>query len=175
MKNKPLLLAGIYSLIYIVSTLFFYTTERFSNLNMVYLLAMALILPMVILTIKIERDETNHGYISGREAVKAGMRFVLYSTLILMLFQAIFYYSGWREFKINALPSYVRERALELDKMGKRKFDEKQLQVAISEELKNITLFKELTFVFFRCIFLGLFSSFMASIFMKRARPSNVN
>jgi predicted secreted protein len=175
MKNKPLFFAILYSLLYITVTLFLYFTERYAVFNMVYLLAMGLIIPMVVLTIKVQRDGQYGGYISGKNAAKEGMKFVMYSVMILMVFQAFFYYTGWREFKADSLPHYVRSKALELDKLGKRKFNEEQLQVAIKEELKNITLFKELTFVFFRTVFIGLFSSLTAGFIMKKAKPSFSN
>ena len=172
MKNKPLLIAIFYSVAYIIATLYFYYSERYALFNIVYLLSMALILPLVILTVKIQRDAFG-GYISGKSAVREGMKFVLYSVFILVVFQCAFYFAGWREFKTESLPIYIREKALELDKLGKRKFDEKQLQQVIVEETKNITLFKELTFVFFRCIFVGLFSSFLTAALMKRSKPAN--
>jgi hypothetical protein len=167
MKNKPLLFAVIYAAVYITGTLVLYFSQRFALFNMVYIMGMALLIPFIILTIKIQRDTVYNGIISGREAAKEGMRFVLYSALLLVLFQSVFYYAGWRDFKTESIPGFIREQALQLDKMGKRPFDEKQLQIAITEEIKNITLFKEITFVFLRCMVVGIFTSFAAGLFMK--------
>jgi Ca2+/Na+ antiporter len=173
MKKYPLLLAIIFSFLYIASTLFFYFTQRFAAFNFVYLMAMGAMIPFVILTIKLQRDNVLQGKISGRVAAREGMRFVLYSIFFLLLFQTIFYYSGWKEFKADALPQYIREQAIRLDQMNKRKFNEVELQKAIQEELKNITLFKELSFVFYRYIFVGIFASFISATFMKTTKFVN--
>ncbi len=167
MKNKPFLFAIIYAVIYVTGTLALYFSQRFELFNMVYIMGMAMLIPFIILTIKIQRDTVYNGVISGKDAAKEGMRFVVYSAVLLVLFQTAFYYAGWRDFKAESIPGFIREQAMMLDKMGKRPFDEKLLQTAITEEVNGITLFKEITFVFIRCMVVGIFTSFAAALFMK--------
>lgn len=170
MKKYPLILSIIFSVLYIATTLFFYFTERYAAFNFIYLMAMGVMIPLVVLTIKLQRDNSYGGVISGRNAAREGLRFVIYSIFFLLIFQTLFYYSGWKEFKADALPHYIREQALRLDQMNKRKFNEAELQKAIQEELNNITLFKELSFVFYRYIFVGIFASFISATFMKTTK-----
>jgi hypothetical protein len=168
MKNKPLLIAIIYASIYIGVTLFFYFTGRFELFNMVYVMSMALVIPLVVLTIKIQRDTVYNGIISGREAAKEGMKFVIYSAIILIIFQAVFYYAGWKDFKMESIPSDFRERVRRLSDTDRATWTEERIQKAIAIELANVTVFKEITGVFFRLVIAGLFSSFLAGLFMKR-------
>lgn len=170
MKNYPFLIAILFSIVYIGITLFLYFGERFETMAYLYLMAMAAMIPMVVLSIRLQRDFVYGGQISGRNAAKEGMRFVLYTILFLLIFQSIFYYGGWREFKIENLPHNIREQAIKLDQLGKKKFDEILLQKAIKEELANVTLFKELSFVFYRFIFIGIFTSFISAVFIKTSR-----
>ncbi len=170
MKKYPLILSIIFSGLYISFTLFFYFTERYGAFNFIYLMAIGALIPLVVLTIKLQRDTVYGGIISGRNAAREGMRFVVYSIFFLLLFQTVFYFNGWREFKSEALPQDIREQAMRLDQMNKRKFNETELQKKIQEELKNITLFKELSFVFYRYIFVGIFASFISATFMKTTK-----
>ena len=170
MKNYPLLLAVIFSIAYIGITLFLYFSERFETMAFLYLMAMGAMIPMVILSIRLQRDFVYGGPISGRNAAKEGMRYVLFTILFLLIFQTIFFYSGWKEFKMENLPHNIRAHAVKLDQLGKKKFDEVLLQKAIKEELANVTLFKELSFVFYRFIFVGIFGSFISAVFLKTTR-----
>ncbi|MFN6039650.1 MAG: DUF4199 domain-containing protein [Bacteroidota bacterium] len=172
MKNRTLFLALVYSGIYISAVLYLFFSKRFELFNFIYLLSMGLVLPFVVLVIKFKRDEENGGFIGGRDAVKEGMKFVFFATLILILFQSVFYHLGWKDFKASSIPDFIREKANEANKLGKQKIDESQIQRIINEQIKNITLFKEISFVFFRCIFVGFFSSFVAAFLMKKRRPS---
>ncbi|MBC7863246.1 MAG: hypothetical protein IAF38_09740 [Bacteroidia bacterium] len=188
MKNKPLLLAIIYSVIYIGATLYFYFSQQLPAFKMVYVISMAAVLPFVILTIKIQRDSVYQGIISGKEAAKEGMKFVLYSALILGAFQIAFFYGGWRDFKIETIPGFYRAwvDSLSADDKVKyfevgtqkvmarlspaqiEKFREELIQKNIAIQIEGITVFKEFTGVFFRLFFAGLFSSFLAALFLKR-------
>ena len=172
MKLKAIHLAIAYCILYISFTLFFYFTQQFKPFNYVYLGSMALILPFVLITVKIQRENTYGGYISSKDAFREGMKFIVLLTFLLIVFQTFFYFMGWKEFKAEFLPALIRESVSDIEKLGKKKFTEAEIQKSIQEELNNITLFKEITFTFFRCIFAGFFSSFLAAIFLKRSKKA---
>ena len=70
MKKYPLILSIIFSGLYISFTLFFYFTERYGAFNFIYLMAIGALIPLVVLTIKLQRDTVYGGIISGRNAAR---------------------------------------------------------------------------------------------------------
>ena len=167
MKNKPFLFALIYAALYIAATLYFYLTQNFKQFNLMYVVAMAAIMPLSVLSIKVQKDTVYGGIISGRNAAKEGMKAALYAAIILIMFQAAFYFSGWKEFKTDSIPSALTEQYNKLVSLGKLKPDPKRLQDAITMEINSVTLFKEISTLFFRTMIAGFFSSFLAALFMK--------
>jgi len=51
---------------------------------------------------------------------------------------------------------------------GKIKLTEAEIPKVIALDVADVTLFKEVTSVIFKNIFYGMFSSFVAAIFLKR-------
>lgn len=86
MRNKPFQIALLYGTSYIFAICYCFYGHYEKHLATVYLTGMAAILPLVVLTIKIQRDGVFGGVISGKEAAREGMKFVF-----LVLFSCLFF------------------------------------------------------------------------------------
>lgn len=168
MRNKPFQIALLYGTSYIFAICYCFYGHYEKHLATVYLTGMAAILPLVVLTIKIQRDGVFGGVISGKEAAREGMKFVFFSFIFLLIFQIIFYYGGFKQYKIDYTTKGEMDDWNARILLGKTKLTLAQKQADIAQKLSMITLSAEIFGVFLRCIVVGIFSSFISAMFMKK-------
>jgi hypothetical protein len=171
MKNKPLLFSLIYCGLFIAGICITFFGHYNRAFDKIYVMGMAAILPFVIMVIRTQRETVYHGQITGREAAREGMRFVFFSFIILVTFQVIFFYGGYREYRIDYLMKGEMDYISQGIQDGKIKANPTDLRLqarAVAGQLSMINISTEIFGVFLRTIVVGLFSSFVCSIFMKK-------
>ena len=122
---------------------------------------------MVFLLIFLVRRERG-GQISGKDALKEGLSFILVAVIIFAVFNYIFYEKELHDYFVNFKqtkgPGIILEQA---QKEGK-KFTSDQITKMINDEINDLSAFKDTTYKLFSMLMFGIFSSFIASIFLKR-------
>lgn len=176
MKHKRVLIFSlVYSLLSIAAILLAYSGKigtPVKAINATYLLSTLAMFPFIFITIKLFRDKDNGGNIGGKEAIRTGLRFVAFSAIVLVIFQLIFFYSGFREFKITYFKTIGMEIKQKDKAAGKYKGTDLEMQKLVNEEVeKSVTPFSEVTGVLFKSFVYGLFCSFMCSVFLRRNFP----
>ncbi|MDP2386210.1 MAG: hypothetical protein Q8M29_07550 [Bacteroidota bacterium] len=167
--KKAIILAIVYSIICIGFKLgVFYSGMLEQPLGRLsHLITLALILPFVILTIYMVK-KSNGGTIGGKEAVRQGLTFVSFAAGIMIAFDYFFFVQEMQAY----LQAYVA------------KTDYNALYKEAVKHTKGITMFEvvreqlkyeryvttySVTRLLFGYMSVGLFSSFVAGVFMKRA------
>lgn len=166
MKKIPVLLACLYSLLFIAAVCFVFYGGQTKYITHVYLIGLMLMLPFIFAAIYFQRERSYNGLISGREAVREGLIFTVTATVILIVFQAVFYQISFHDFKVN----FIREAGMVSLKqdLSLGKFKEADIPAIIEKHVEGVTLFKEITAVIFKTLFYGIFSSFISSLILKR-------
>jgi hypothetical protein len=166
--QKPFLVALVYSLLFIASICFVFYGGHSQFITHAYLLGLVSMLPFVFVTIFWQRQTVYGGTISGKNAIKEGLKFVLITTLMLIVFQSVFFEKSFHDFKTNYMETVGPKVLKEQIAAGKIKLTEAEIPKVIALDVADVTLFKEITSVIFKNIFYGMFSSFVAAIFLKR-------
>jgi len=165
-KNTSFLLAFIYSLLFAATVCLVFYGDRVKYITHAYLIGLLFMLPFVFWTVWLKRKR--EGVLSGRDAVKEGLRFVVAATLFMALFQVIFFEMDFKEYKINFMQTMGPEILKEQIAAGKAKINEADIPKIIAEDVQQVTVFKEITSVVFKNLFYGSFSAFMAALVLKR-------
>ena len=166
--QKPFVVALVYSLLFIATICFTFYGGHTQYITHAYLIGLVCMLPFVFIAILWQRQTVYGGIISGKVAVKEGLKFVLVATLILIVFQTVFFEKSFRNFKANYMETVGPQVLKEQIAAGKIKLTEAEIPKVIALDVADVTLFKEVTSVIFKNIFYGMFSSFVAAIFLKR-------
>lgn len=167
--QKPFLVALLYSVLFIATVCFVFYGGYPKYITHAYLLGLICMLPFAFLTIFWQRQTVYGGTISGKNAVKEGLKFVLVTTLLLIVFQSVFFEASFKNFKINYMQTVGPQVLKDQIAAGKIKLTEAEIPKVIALDVADVTLFKEITSVVFKNIFYGVFSSFIAAIFLKRS------
>lgn len=166
--KKAIILAVIYSILCIGFKLgVFYggvLDQPIGKLS--HLITLLLILPFVILTVYLVKKE-NGGIIGGKDAIKQGLTFVSFAAIIMIAFDYIFF--------IQEMRAYLQEYLAKTDyndlfkEAVKHKKDVTMFEV-VREQLKYeryITTYS-ISRMLFGYMAVGLFSSFVSGVFMKK-------
>lgn len=167
MSFKSFLFPFIYSFLCIVSVSFVFYGGYIEKINTVAIIGWLLIIPFTVLAMIYAKKTIYENYISGREAAKEGLKFIVFSTIILVVFQAIFFELDFKEYKINFIQTYGVDLAKEQIKNGNLKIAETQIPDLIAKEIKEITLFKECTSIVFKNLFLGIITIVLTAVALK--------
>ena len=99
--------------------------------------------------------------------MKEGLKFVIFSTVILVIFQAIFFTIDFKAYKVDFIQTYGFELAKTQIKNGHLKITEAQIPDLIKKEIDQVTLFKECTSVVFKNLFLGTITSVITAVVLR--------
>ena len=92
MFNKNALTAAIlYSLLFIAGVCYSFYGMEAKNITYAYLLGSLAILPFVFFVVWRQRETVYGGSMSGKDAAKEGMKFVVVVILILIVFQIVIF------------------------------------------------------------------------------------
>ncbi len=93
--------------------------------------------------------------IGGKDAVKEGLKFIIFSTIVLVIFQSIFFTLDFKAYKVDFMQTYGFELAKTQIKNGNLKIAETEIPNLVKQEIEQVTLFKECTSIVFKNLFLG--------------------
>lgn len=167
MSPKTFLYPVIYSLLVIVATCVTFYSGFTKYINTVTIIGWLLIIPFCVLAMLYAKKEFYHNNIGGKDAVKEGLKFIVFSTVILVIFQCVFFTLDFKAYKINFIQTYGFELAKTQIKNGHLKISEAQIPNLISQEIKQVTLFKESTSIVFKNLFLGTITSVICAVTLR--------
>jgi hypothetical protein len=168
MNKRLILFSSLYIIFTIAAICISFYGGYIKQLNLIYFLTLLSFLPFVFVFLLQLRNKDNGGIISGRDAMKQALKMVLLSTFLLTLFQIVFFEMDFRDYKINHIraigPDIIKQ---EISK-GQLKAKVEDIPKILENDIKQVTLFAEITATLFKTIFYGLFSSFISAMILKR-------
>jgi hypothetical protein len=167
MNLKSFVYPGIYSSLVIIATCFTFYGGFISYINTITIIGWLMIIPFCVLAMLYAKKEMYQGNIGGKDAVKEGLKFVVFSTIILVVFQCIFFTLDFKEYKIHFIETYGFDLAKAQIKNGHLKIAEAQIPSLIQKEIEQVTLFKECTSIVFKNLFLGTITSVICAVTLR--------
>ncbi|MES2513298.1 MAG: DUF4199 domain-containing protein [Bacteroidota bacterium] len=167
MNIKTFLFPLVYSTLLITATCITFYGGFLNHINLVTIIGWLLIVPFCVSAMIYSKKTIYHNTIGGKDAVKEGLKFIMFSTLILVIFQSIFFTLDFKAYKINFIQTYGFELAKLQIKNGGLKITETQIPDLIQKEIAQVTLFKECTSIVFKNLFLGTITSIITAVVMR--------
>ena len=164
MNFKTYIPSFLYSLVVILATCITFYGGYVHSINKVTIIGWLLIIPFCVFAILFAKKYSYDNHIGGKDAVKEGLKFLVYSTVILVVFQAIFFTVDFKTYKVNFIQTYGVELAKAQIKNGNLKITEAEISGLISQEIQQVTLFKECTSIVFKNLFLGTITSVITAV-----------
>lgn len=125
-------------------------------------------LPFVALSIWLRRKDSRAEIMTGRIAMREGLKFTIAATLLLCIFQIVFFYQGFHDYKCdyirNAGPKILSDQ-IDHGHLALKKSD---IPKMIEADIQGVTPFREITSVVFKNVLFGAFASFLFSLLFKR-------
>ena len=167
MPPKSFLFPTIYSALLIIATCITFYGGFTQHINKVTIIGWLLIIPFCVFAMLYSKKINYNNNIGGTEAVKEGLKFIIFSTIILVIFQSIFFTLDFKAYKIDFIQTYGLELAKAQVKNGNLKITEAQLPNLINQEIAQVTLFKECTSIIFKNMFLGTITSVITAVTLR--------
>lgn len=167
MSPKSFLFPTIYSVLLIIATCITFYGGYAQHINKVTIIGWLLIIPFCVFAMLYAKKSNYNNTIGGKDAVKEGLKFIIFSTIILVIFQAVFFELDFKAYKINFIQTYGLELAKAQIKNGNLKITEAQLPSLINQEIAQVTLFKECTSIVFKNLFLGTITSIITAVTLR--------
>jgi predicted secreted protein len=168
MNKRLILFSSLYTVFTIVAICISFYGGYIKQLNLIYFLTLLSFLPFVFVFLLQLRNKDNGGIISGRDAMKQALKMVLLTTFLLTLFQIVFFEMDFRDYKINHIRAIGPEIIKQEISKGQLKAKVEDIPKILENDIKQVTLFAEITATLFKTIFYGLFSSFISAMILKR-------
>lgn len=168
MNRRLIIYSLIYSLLVIATICISFYGGYIKLLNVVYFLTLVCMFPFVLAYLWQLRNNEGGGFIGGRVAVKEGLKFVMLSTVILCSFQAAFYTKDFKDYKVNHIRSIGPDVIKQEITKGQLKAKVEDIPKIIENDVKQVTMFAEVTAVLFKNIFYGAFCCFISAMIVKR-------
>lgn len=167
MNIKTFLFPALYSTLLIIATCVTFYGGFSQKINTVTIIGWLLIIPFCVMAMLYSKKTIYGGVIGGKDSVKEGLKFIIFSTVILVIFQAIFFELDFKAYKINFMQTQGFELAKAQIKAGNLKITEAQIPDLIKKEIDQVTLFKECTSVVFKNLFLGTITAVITAVAMR--------
>jgi len=167
MNIKTFIYPAIYSSLVILATCITFYGGYINHINKVTIISWLLIIPFCVLAMLYAKKAIYDNNIGGKDAMKEGLKFIIFSTLILVVFQAIFFTLDFNAYKIDFIQTYGVELAKTQIKNGHLKITEAEIPNLIKQEINQVTLFKECTSIVFKNLFLGVITSVVTAVTMR--------
>lgn len=164
MTFKSFLFPVLYSAISIGAICFTFYGGHTDHLNEVSIASWLLIVPFCVAAMIYAKKNFYNNSIGGKEAVKEGFQFIIFSTVILVVFQAIFFTLDFKDYKINFMQTYGVELAKAQIAKGQLKITEAEIPGLIAKEIQQVTLFRECTGIVFKNLFLGTIAAIICAV-----------
>lgn len=170
---KSILFPLIYSLICIIATCITFYGGYIDHINSVTIICWLLIVPFCVAAMVYAKKTVYNGVIGGKDAAKEGLRFLVYSTIILVAFQAVFFTLDFKAYKIEFIQTYGVELAKAQIKAGNLKITEAEIPGLIQKEVEQVTLFRECTSIVFKNLFLGIIAVVLTAVALRGSVRTN--
>jgi glucose uptake protein GlcU len=164
MTFKSLLFPVIYSSICIAATCITFYGGAVDHINEAVITGWLLLVPFCVAAMIYAKKSMYNNSIGGKEAVKEGFKFIILSTLILVVFQAVFFTLDFKEYKIHFMQTYGVELAKAQIAKGHLTITESQIPDLIAKEVEQVTLFRECTGIVFKNLFLGTITAIICAV-----------
>lgn len=168
MNRRLIIFSLIYSLLVIATICISFYGGYVKLLNVVYFLTLVCMFPFVLAFLWQLRNNEGGGFIGGRQAVKEGLKFVMLSTVILCLFQAAFFKMDFKEYKVNHMRSIGPDIIKQEITKGQLKAKVEDIPKILENDIKQVSMFAEVTAVLFKNIFYGAFCCFISAMIVKK-------
>jgi len=167
MNIKTFIYPAIYSSLVILATCITFYGGYINHINKVTIISWLLIIPFCVLAMLYAKKAIYDNNIGGKDAMKEGLKFIIFSTLILVVFQAVFFTLDFKAYKVDFIQTYGVELAKTQIKNGNLKITEAEIPNLIKQEIDQVTLFKECTSIVFKNLFLGVITSVVTAVTMR--------
>lgn len=167
MNIKTFIYPAIYSLLVILATCITFYGGYTNHINKVTIIGWLLIIPFCVFAMLYAKKAIYNNNIGGKDAMKEGLKFIIFSTLILVVFQAVFFTLDFKAYKVDFIQNYGVELAKTQIKNGNLKITEAEIPNLIKQEIDQVTLFKECTSIVFKNLFLGVITSVVTAVTMR--------
>lgn len=167
MNTKTYFFPAIYSSLVILATCIAFYGGYINHINKVTIIGWLMIVPFCVASMIYAKKNIYQGNIGGKDAVKEGLKFIIFSTIILVVFQAIFFTLDFKAYKVDFIETYGVELAKTQIKNGNLKITETEIPNLIKQEVEQVTLFKECTSIVFKNLFLGVITSVITAVTMR--------
>lgn len=166
MKNRALFFGISYSILVIAFKLFIvlggYGLTKFGFLFS-HIVSVVFVIPFIFLAIFLTKRD-NDGIISGKEALKIGLRTLVVAAIITTTYNYLEFEWKWKELSVTY---YNSEAFLEILK-SKPKFTPEEYPKVISEAIASLSSFKAATGKLFVLFFFGVTAAFVSAVFLKK-------
>jgi hypothetical protein len=167
MNSKTFIFPSIYSALVILATCITFYGGFTNHINKVTIIGWLLIVPFCVAAMIFAKKTTYQGNIGGKDSVKEGLKFIVFSSIILIIFQSIFFTLDFKAYKIDFMQTYGVELAKTQIKNGNLKITEAEIPDLIKKEIEQVTLFKECTSILFKNLFLGTITAVLTAVTMR--------
>jgi len=167
MSPKTFLFPVLYSSLIIAATCITFYGGHSKSINAVSIIGLLLVIPFCVFAMIYSKRVIHNNIIGGKDLVKEGLKFVIFSTVILVIFQALFFTIDFRDYKVDFIQAYGFELAKTQIKNGNLKITEAQIPDLIQKEINQVTLFKECTSIVFKNLFLGTITSIITAVALR--------
>lgn len=167
MNSKSFIYPSIYSSLVIIATCVTFYGGYINHINKITIIGWLLIVPFCIMAMLYAKKTMYQGNIGGKNAVKEGLKFIVFSTIILVVFQIIFFELDFKAYKINFIQTYGFDLAKKQIANGNLKITEAEIPSLIQKEIEQVTLFKECTSIVFKNLFLGTITSVITAVTLR--------
>ena len=167
MNFRSFLFPLLYSAIYISAICITFYGGHAEHMNKVAIAGWLLIVPFCVAAMVYAKKNFYAGQIGGKDAVKEGFRFIIFSTILLVIFQSIFFILDFKEYKIDFMQTYGVELAKAQILNGHLTITEAQIPALIQKEIEQVTLFRECTSIVFKNLFLGTITSIICAVALR--------
>ena len=167
MNPKSFVFPSIYRALVIIATCVTFYGGYINYINKITIIGWLLIIPFCVAAMIYAKKVIYQGNIGGKDAVKEGLKFIVFSTLILVVFQAIFFTLDFKAYKVDFIQTYGVELAKAQIKNGNLKITEAEIPNLIKQEIEQVTVFKECTSIVFKNLFLGVITSVITAVTMR--------
>lgn len=167
MSPKTFLFPVLYSSLIIAATCITFYGGHSKSINAVSIIGLLLVIPFCVFAMIYSKRVIHNNIIGGKDLVKEGLKFVIFSTVILVIFQALFFTIDFRDYKVDFIQTYGFELAKTQIKNGNLKITEAQIPDLIQKEINQVTLFKECTSIVFKNMILGTITSVITAVALR--------
>ena len=167
MNIKSFLFPLLYSALIIAATCITFYGGHSKSINAVSIIGLLLVIPFCVIAMIYSKRVIHNNIIGGKDLVKEGLKFIVFSTIILVIFQAIFFELDFKAYKVNFIQTYGFELSKIQIKSGHLKITEAQIPGYVAKEIEGVTLFKECTSVVFKYMSLGTITSVITAVALR--------